>query len=95
MIDPKPKVAEHNGGNIIDPTTEDQLPSSNKAMLNMFQGVRVLLDRPDNSGMWLDLVQHRNWQLGHSKIVAMYGLDKPGVLVLRKTFARPKGRQKC
>ena len=44
LIDPKPKVAEHNGGNIIDPTTEDQLPSSNKAMLNMFQGVRVLLD---------------------------------------------------
>ena len=55
LIDPKPKVAEHNGGNIIDPTTEDQLPSSNKAMLNMFQGVRVLLDRPVHVLSELDL----------------------------------------
>ena len=57
MIDSNPKKTDNKGGNIVDPTAERNnfLPTTNKELLHMFQGVRVLLDRPAHVLSELDL----------------------------------------
>ena len=48
MIDGHPKRADHRGGNIIDNSMEDAVPSTFKGMETMWNGVRVVLDRPSH-----------------------------------------------
>ena len=57
FIDSNPKKTDSKGGNIVDPMLEENnfLQTTNKEVLNMFQGVRVLLDRPAHVLSELDL----------------------------------------